>query len=129
MDSRYGGFEFQVRKPYTVNLGGYLGLLTNFTSLLGLTETEASPHYHEKSLTQVQEVSRGSLVSKSRRVYKVWYENRGWVSSVAYLNALHNMWLREKLPQEYQEQKNQFGITLIMHPMNLTKSQSNKESL
>ena len=48
---------------------------------------------------------------------------------MSYLNALHNMILRERLPPELEDQKNMFGITLINHPMNLTDSQQNKEYL
>lgn len=58
---------------------------------------------------------------------QVWFENRGWVSSVAYLNAMHNVILRDNLPDGLN--KHEFGITVTSHPMNLTRSQSSKESL
>jgi hypothetical protein len=51
------------------------------------------------------------------------------VTPVAYLNAMHNIFLRENLPESLQENRSEFGITVTTHPMNLTKSQSNKESL
>lgn len=64
---------------------------------------------------------------------QVWYDNKGWVSSIAYLNGLNNMIFREAAAESKNNGtaagKNGFGITLIQHPLNLTDSQSNKESL
>lgn len=117
----------QLRKRAPANVANYLTLINNLTNLIPLPKLEADRHGHEKIfVTQEPPVK---AITKSQRIYKVWFENRGWVASVAYLNALHNMWLRAKLPEQYQDHKNSFGITLITHPMNLTLQQSKQESL
>lgn len=122
--NRYGGYELLIRNPTAVSLMNYLALLNNITNLVPLPLPILDRHGHEKVLDPPQ-----FTPAKNTHVYKVWFENRGWLSSVAYLNGLHNMWLREKLPEQYQSNKSQFGITLINHPMNLTKSQTKQESL
>uniref|UniRef100_A0A8C4UTG7 ATP binding cassette subfamily A member 4 n=1 Tax=Falco tinnunculus TaxID=100819 RepID=A0A8C4UTG7_FALTI len=60
---------------------------------------------------------KGSLKSK----YWVWFNNKGWHAMVSFVNVANNAILRANLrtgqaPEEY-------GITAINHPLNLTKEQ------
>uniref|UniRef100_A0A8B9DS87 P-type phospholipid transporter n=1 Tax=Anser cygnoides TaxID=8845 RepID=A0A8B9DS87_ANSCY len=60
---------------------------------------------------------KGSLKSK----YWVWFNNKGWHAMVSFLNVANNAILRANLrtgqaPEEY-------GITVVNHPLNLTKEQ------
>lgn len=56
-------------------------------------------------------------------LYQVWFDNRGWIASVAYLNAINNVILRSSLPPEATTDASYYGITVINHPMNRTISQ------
>ncbi|XP_023820616.1 retinal-specific ATP-binding cassette transporter isoform X2 [Oryzias latipes] len=52
---------------------------------------------------------------------KVWYNNKGWHAMVAYMNVANNAILRAFLPPAHRSEE--FGITAINHPLNLTKEQ------
>ncbi|XP_024118032.1 retinal-specific phospholipid-transporting ATPase ABCA4 [Oryzias melastigma] len=52
---------------------------------------------------------------------KVWYNNKGWHAMVAYMNVANNAILRAFLPAGHRTEE--FGITAINHPLNLTKEQ------
>lgn len=67
MDSRYGGFELQIRKPNIASMASYLSLLNNLTTLIPLPRLESDRHGHEKVF-----VTETPLPSqKYRRAYKV----------------------------------------------------------
>ncbi|GFR62998.1 ATP-binding cassette sub-family A member 1 [Elysia marginata] len=57
----------------------------------------------------------------------VWFNNKGWASSVSYMNAMNNLILRTLLPQD-KDPRN-YGIVTVNHPLNLTKAQLNEETL
>ncbi|VDO97719.1 unnamed protein product [Soboliphyme baturini] len=57
---------------------------------------------------------------------KVWFNNRGWISLPAYMNALYNAMLRHHLPSNANPLD--YGITLINHPLNLTAAQKLQSS-
>ncbi|GAB6026560.1 ATP-binding cassette sub- A member 1 [Chamberlinius hualienensis] len=52
---------------------------------------------------------------------KVWFNNRGWASSVSYLNAINNVVLRAHLSKDKPFEA--YGITAINHPLNFTRRQ------
>ena len=52
---------------------------------------------------------------------QVWFNNKGYISMIAYMNVLNNAVLRTQLPSNLSA--NQHGITLITHPMNRTEAQ------
>ncbi|XP_054620921.1 retinal-specific phospholipid-transporting ATPase ABCA4a isoform X3 [Dunckerocampus dactyliophorus] len=52
---------------------------------------------------------------------KVWYNNKGWHAMVSFLNVANNAILRANLPKGTH--LDQYGITAINHPLNLTKEQ------
>nr|AIN44098.1 ATP-binding cassette sub-family A member 1 [Laodelphax striatellus] len=58
---------------------------------------------------------------------KVWFNNKGWASSVSYLNAINNVILRSSLPAHKASHAHQYGIRAINHPMNFTEKQMNIE--
>nr|KAG5700800.1 hypothetical protein BaRGS_035003 [Batillaria attramentaria] len=57
---------------------------------------------------------------------KVWYNNKGWIAIVAYMNSLNNVILRSYLPESVRDQ---YGIVTVNHPMNFTQQQLDEESL
>jgi hypothetical protein len=51
---------------------------------------------------------------------KIWFNVKGYDSSVAYLNVLNNALLRSQLPGL---ERAEHGIVAFNHPMNFTKEQ------
>ncbi|KAM7390730.1 hypothetical protein PAMA_008767 [Pampus argenteus] len=52
---------------------------------------------------------------------KVWYNNKGWHAMVSFMNVANNAILRANLPKGAN--LDEYGITAINHPVNLTKEQ------
>ncbi|XP_041064203.1 retinal-specific phospholipid-transporting ATPase ABCA4 [Carcharodon carcharias] len=52
---------------------------------------------------------------------KVWFNNKGWHAIVAFMNVANNAILRANLPD--RQHAEDYGITVISHPLNLTKEQ------
>ncbi|XP_007606208.3 retinal-specific phospholipid-transporting ATPase ABCA4-like, partial [Cricetulus griseus] len=52
---------------------------------------------------------------------KVWFNNKGWHALVSFLNVAHNAILRASLPKHRDPEE--YGITVISQPLNLTKEQ------
>ncbi|KAM9839656.1 retinal-specific phospholipid-transporting ATPase ABCA4a [Aulostomus maculatus] len=52
---------------------------------------------------------------------KVWYNNKGWHAMVSFMNVANNAILRANLPRGTN--LDEYGITAINHPLNLTKEQ------
>uniref|UniRef100_A0A8C4SW48 P-type phospholipid transporter n=1 Tax=Erpetoichthys calabaricus TaxID=27687 RepID=A0A8C4SW48_ERPCA len=51
----------------------------------------------------------------------VWFNNKGWHSMVSFVNVANNAILRANLP--FGKNPEDYGITVINHPLNLTKEQ------
>ena len=58
--------------------------------------------------------------------FQVWYNNKGYIAVVAYMNVMNNLILRSKLPRRKDPSK--YGITTVNHPMQLSRQQSEQES-
>lgn len=104
---RYGGFEFLQQEKIDENT------VTNANNLL-------------KTLFQMFNVTANvtldpQLLRKEANV-KVWYNTKGYDSSVAYLNVLNNALLRSQLPIN---ESGEHGIVAFNHPMNFTKVSEN----
>lgn len=59
------------------------------------------------------------------RNIKIWYNNRGFISVIAFLNGVSNLVLRALLPKEKDASK--YSITLINHPLPGTERQLEEE--
>uniref|UniRef100_A0A672SD68 Retinal-specific ATP-binding cassette transporter-like n=1 Tax=Sinocyclocheilus grahami TaxID=75366 RepID=A0A672SD68_SINGR len=101
-EQRYGGISVGGRLPVldvdpkTIqNAAAQLGRLLNFGTFLRYMETENN--------------------------VKVWFNNKGWHAMVAFMNVANNGILRANLPPGAD--LNEYGITAINHPLNLTKEQ------
>lgn len=62
-----------------------------------------------------------------RHNVKVWFNNEGWVSSAAYMNAVNNVLLRAQLPPSADV--GAYGVAVVNHPMNFTRAQLQDELL
>lgn len=56
-----------------------------------------------------------------RNNMKIWFNNKGWISSVTYASVLNNAILRANLPAGAKPED--YGIITINHPMNYSLSQ------
>ena len=65
---------------------------------------------------------KGGAITVTVRLFQVWYDNTGYMSSVAYMNGVHNMLLRANSMENDNELGN-IGISVTNHPMNRTAKQ------
>uniref|UniRef100_A0A4X2LSZ3 P-type phospholipid transporter n=1 Tax=Vombatus ursinus TaxID=29139 RepID=A0A4X2LSZ3_VOMUR len=61
------------------------------------------------------------LTNRNISDFLVWFNNKGWHAMVSFLNVANNAILRANLPKDMDPED--FGITLINQPLNLTKEQ------
>ena len=71
---------------------------------------------------------------------RVWFNNKGWTTSVGYLNAVNNLVLRASIQAQTQSLDfddfesgfkipGEYGISVINHPMNFTEKQLNEKNM
>ena len=53
--------------------------------------------------------------------FQVWFNNKGYVSMIGYMNIMNNLILRSNL--RGGENPDRYGISLISHPLNRTHAQ------
>ncbi|XP_039280718.1 phospholipid-transporting ATPase ABCA1 isoform X2 [Nilaparvata lugens] len=102
-------------------MGGYSSGFESPVPVVEFKSTNISPMAHH--LTQNPYVD---IHYKTNNV-KVWFNNKGWASSVSYMNAINNVILRSNLPANQSHLAHQYGIRAINHPMNFTEKQMNIE--
>nr|CAD7255882.1 unnamed protein product [Timema shepardi] len=115
---RYGGFTFGVHIPTQ---------LTNLSRVKSLLET-LSPYSIEEMNAFQNWTMTTNLGSDSRDRFdniKVWFNNKGWASSAAYMNAINNVVLRASLNENQKPE--QYGFQVYSHPMNYTETQMKQE--
>ncbi|KAG8195500.1 hypothetical protein JTE90_010802 [Oedothorax gibbosus] len=119
---RYGGFTFGVKNPISS---------VNFTFIHYMMRRFAGRLLSKEQMLNVQDKVI-ELENKLRSVevfdnVKVWFNNKGWAASVAYMNAVNNLILRSHLPPGANS--SYYGISVINHPMNFTQDQLKDEVL
>ncbi|KAI2648890.1 Retinal-specific phospholipid-transporting ATPase ABCA4 [Labeo rohita] len=114
-EQRYGGISVGGQLPVldvdpkTIqNVAGQLGRLFNVTG----------GRYSKLTL---QEFGTFLRYMETENNVKVWFNNKGWHAMVAFMNVANNAILRTNLPPGAD--LNEYGITAINHPLNLTKEQ------
>ncbi|KAM3860773.1 LOW QUALITY PROTEIN: retinal-specific phospholipid-transporting ATPase ABCA4-like [Diretmus argenteus] len=114
-EQRYGGISVGGRLPLTKvepqavrEVASQLGQLFNVTG----------GKYSQQTLREVQTFFRHMETENN---VKVWYNNKGWHAMVSFMNVANNAILRAHLPRGAK--LDQYGITVINHPLNLTKEQ------
>ncbi|XP_030630578.1 retinal-specific phospholipid-transporting ATPase ABCA4 [Chanos chanos] len=114
-EQRYGGLSVGGQLPVLdvdpndiQNVLAQLGRMLNITggnySKLAIREIGPFLHYMESEYN-----------------IKVWFNNKGWHAMVSFMNVANNAILRAYLP--HYANPSQYGITVINHPLNLTKEQ------
>ncbi|NXW57022.1 ABCA4 protein, partial [Eurystomus gularis] len=114
-EQRYGGISIGGRLP-VLHVSG--DQVVNFLSDLGRMMNVTGG---QTSLAAAKEISNFLKYMETEDNIKVWFNNKGWHAMVSFLNVANNAILRANLrtgqaPEEY-------GITAINHPLNLTKEQ------
>uniref|UniRef100_A0A663DNJ2 P-type phospholipid transporter n=1 Tax=Aquila chrysaetos chrysaetos TaxID=223781 RepID=A0A663DNJ2_AQUCH len=114
-EQRYGGISIGGRLP-VLHVSG--DQVVNFLSDLGRMMNVTGG---KTSLAAAKEISNFLKYMETEDNIKVWFNNKGWHAMVSFLNVANNAILRANLrtgqdPEEY-------GITAVNHPLNLTKEQ------
>ncbi|XP_049663269.1 retinal-specific phospholipid-transporting ATPase ABCA4 isoform X3 [Accipiter gentilis] len=114
-EQRYGGISIGGRLP-VLHVSG--DQIVNFLSDLGRMMNVTGG---KTSLAAAKEISNFLKYMETEENIKVWFNNKGWHAMVSFLNVANNAILRANLrtgqdPEEY-------GITAVNHPLNLTKEQ------
>uniref|UniRef100_A0A8B9MDQ3 P-type phospholipid transporter n=1 Tax=Accipiter nisus TaxID=211598 RepID=A0A8B9MDQ3_9AVES len=114
-EQRYGGISIGGRLP-VLHVSG--DQVVNFLSDLGRMMNVTGG---KTSLAAAKEISNFLKYMETEENIKVWFNNKGWHAMVSFLNVANNAILRANLrtgqdPEEY-------GITAVNHPLNLTKEQ------
>uniref|UniRef100_A0A671PN16 ATP-binding cassette, sub-family A (ABC1), member 4a n=1 Tax=Sinocyclocheilus anshuiensis TaxID=1608454 RepID=A0A671PN16_9TELE len=114
-EQRYGG----------ISVGGLLPVLDvdpktiqNAAAQLGHLLNVTGGRYSKLTL---QEFGTFLRYMETENNIKVWFNNKGWHAMVAFMNVANNAILRANLPPGAD--LNEYGITAINHPLNLTKEQ------
>uniref|UniRef100_A0A3Q2Z6G7 P-type phospholipid transporter n=1 Tax=Hippocampus comes TaxID=109280 RepID=A0A3Q2Z6G7_HIPCM len=84
----------------------------------GLIRTSLKSKYW---VNEQREIGTFLRYMETRDNVKVWYNNKGWHAMVSFMNVANNAILRANLPKGAK--LDQYGITAINHPLNLTKEQ------
>ncbi|XP_058274218.1 retinal-specific phospholipid-transporting ATPase ABCA4 [Hemibagrus wyckioides] len=114
-EQRYGGLSVGGQLPVLdvdpVNIQNVLHQLGNMMNITG------GPY----SRMTLKEIGLFLLHMESEYNVKVWFNNKGWHAMVSFMNVANNAILRASLP--FHADPSEFGITVINHPLNLTKEQ------
>ncbi|XP_008072801.1 retinal-specific ATP-binding cassette transporter [Carlito syrichta] len=114
-EQRYGGISIGGKLPRIPITGE---ALIDFLSDLGqIMNVNRGPVTREAA----KEMSEFLKHLETEDNIKVWFNNKGWHALVSFLNVAHNAILRASLPQDKNPEE--YGITVISQPLNLTKEQ------
>nr|XP_034977878.1 retinal-specific phospholipid-transporting ATPase ABCA4 [Zootoca vivipara] len=114
-EKRYGGISIGGKLPVLHVTGEQIvDFLRDLGQMMNITGGEATT-------TASKEMANFLKYMETEYNIKVWFNNKGWHAMVSFLNIANNAILRANLqtgkdPEEY-------GITAINHPLNLTKEQ------
>ncbi|XP_056155293.1 retinal-specific phospholipid-transporting ATPase ABCA4-like [Lampris incognitus] len=114
-EQRYGG----------ISVGGQLPMLEvepkaiqSVAVQLGQLLNVTGGKYSRQSVADIGTFLR---YMETKNNVKVWYNNKGWHAMVSFMNVANNAILRANLPKGAN--LDEYGITVINHPLNLTKEQ------
>ncbi|XP_012962010.4 retinal-specific phospholipid-transporting ATPase ABCA4 [Anas platyrhynchos] len=114
-EQRYGGISIGGKLP-VLHVSGdeVVDFFSDLCRMMNVTGGQTS-------LAAAKEFSNFLKYMETEDNIKVWFNNKGWHAMVSFLNVANNAILRANLrtgqaPEEY-------GITVVNHPLNLTKEQ------
>ncbi|OWK05225.1 ABCA4 [Cervus elaphus hippelaphus] len=111
-EQRYGGISIGGKLPAPPITGEALvGFLSDLGQLMNGPITREAAKEMPAFLKQLETEDN----------IKVWFNNKGWHALVSFLNVAHNAILRASLHKDKNPEE--YGITIISQPLNLTKEQ------
>ena len=139
---RYGGFEFGVRNPLAgLNLSLARDIVSRLDRATNLNQSRLGT-FAQGLLWDTLVVNNLNSMEMFDNV-RVWFNNKGWAASVAYMNGLNNLILRASMKEKVEldsfdfdsgwgwdeeaGEHNKYEMNLINHPLNYTDSQLDKE--
>uniref|UniRef100_H3B4F4 ABC transporter domain-containing protein n=1 Tax=Latimeria chalumnae TaxID=7897 RepID=H3B4F4_LATCH len=118
---RYGGFSLGARSSQVLSSVQDLNSsITELRSLLNVTKGSST----DKLLGNFKDFIK-SL--NTRNNVKIWFNNKGWHAMVSFVNVMNNAILRARVPSG--KDPSLYGITVLNHPLNLTKEQLSEVAL
>uniref|UniRef100_A0A3Q2ZB20 ATP-binding cassette, sub-family A (ABC1), member 4a n=1 Tax=Kryptolebias marmoratus TaxID=37003 RepID=A0A3Q2ZB20_KRYMA len=121
VNEQYGGISVGGQLPV---LGVQPKTLQDAAAQLGRLLNVTGGKYSKQTLGDIGTFLRYMETENS---VKVWYNNKGWHAMVAFMNVANNAVLRANLPKGAN--LDEYGITAINHPLNLTKEQLSEITL
>uniref|UniRef100_A0A452I3M1 P-type phospholipid transporter n=1 Tax=Gopherus agassizii TaxID=38772 RepID=A0A452I3M1_9SAUR len=114
-EQRYGGISIGGKLPILHVTGDQIvDFLRDLGQMMNITGGQAS-------ISVAKEMSNFLKYMETEDNIKVWFNNKGWHAMVSFLNVANNAVLRANLQQGQAPEE--YGITAINHPLNLTKEQ------
>ncbi|XP_028919413.1 retinal-specific phospholipid-transporting ATPase ABCA4 [Ornithorhynchus anatinus] len=114
-EQRYGGISTGGKLPVLTVTGERIaGLLNDVGRIVNVSKGPTT-------LEAAKEISNFLKYMETEDNVKVWFNNKGWHALAIFLNVANNAILRASLRRDQDPER--FGITLISHPLNLTKEQ------
>ncbi|CAH2311465.1 retinal-specific ATP-binding cassette transporter [Pelobates cultripes] len=114
-EQRYGGISVGGKLP-VIEVDG--AMITEFFKELGHM-TNVTGGITTKSVSQQLRAFLIDLETENN--VKVWFNNKGWHAMAIFINVANNAILRANLGEDKDPEE--FGITTMNHPLNLTKDQ------
>ncbi|MED6267504.1 Retinal-specific ATP-binding cassette transporter [Characodon lateralis] len=114
-EQRYGGISVGGQLPV---LGVQPKTLQELATQLGQLLNLTGGQYSKQTLNGIGKFLR---YMETQNNVKVWFNNKGWHAMVSFMNVANNAILRANLPKGAD--LDEYGITVINHPLNLTKEQ------
>ncbi|XP_055329067.1 ATP-binding cassette sub-family A member 7-like [Paramacrobiotus metropolitanus] len=116
--SRYGGYSFgQVDSFARFNFTHWASVVAQMLSNANVTQRGVNDGMGKLWKDFIMMLSQ--MFQQDN--IKVWFNNRGWASSVSYVNAINNVLLRSRLKPDQNPAK--YGMLAINHPLNRTEEQ------
>ncbi|XP_060629951.2 retinal-specific phospholipid-transporting ATPase ABCA4 isoform X1 [Anolis sagrei] len=114
-EQRYGGISVGGKLPVLDVTGEQIvAFLRDLGHMMNITAGEAT-----KAVSK--EMTNFLKYMETENNIKVWFNNKGWHAMVVFLNVANNAILRANLEQGKDPEE--YGMTAINHPLNLTKEQ------
>lgn len=117
---RYGGFSLGGRDP---GLPSELEVSRSVEELRALLSPQPGGAF-DRILNSLTEWALGQDTQDS---LKIWFNNKGWHAMVAFVNRANNALLHARLPPGHA--RHNHSITMLNHPLNLTKEQLSEVTL
>ncbi|XP_075472553.1 retinal-specific phospholipid-transporting ATPase ABCA4 isoform X2 [Ascaphus truei] len=114
-EQRYGGISIGGKLPVLDVTGETIAAF--FSHLGQMTNVTGGPT--TKAVSQEMQTFLKDLETEDN--IKVWFNNKGWHAMVSFINVANNAILRANLGENKDPEE--FGITTMNHPLNLTKDQ------